>query len=88
MCVFSFIRSLKLYDEALLTKAEKMEITRRRISILYYLIRSPAFHAVTHKRIQHFLVAVGNRVPLARNVCQPLLEYIPEWQKIYAYTWS
>lgn len=82
------ITSLKLYDDSLLTKAEKVELARRRIGILYYLVRSPAFHAVTHKRIQYFLTSVGNRIPLARTVCQPLLDYIPEWQKIYAYTWS
>lgn len=80
--------SLKLYDESKLTKVEKAEIIHRRIGLLYYLVRSPAFHVVTQKRIEHFLLSVGNRIPLARTICKPLLEYIPEWQKIYAYTWS
>ncbi|XP_037793179.1 peroxisomal membrane protein PEX16-like [Penaeus monodon] len=82
------ITSLNLYNESMLSAAERSELARRRISLLYYLVRSPAFHAVTHKRIKYFLTTVGNRVPLARTICQPLLEYIPEWQKIYAYTWS
>ncbi|KAK7083727.1 Peroxisomal membrane protein pex16 [Halocaridina rubra] len=82
------ITSLKLYNESTITNAEKVELARRRVSILYYLVRTPAFHAVTHKRIKYFLTAVGNKVPLAGSICQPLLEYIPEWQKIYAYTWS
>ncbi|XP_068245999.1 peroxisomal membrane protein PEX16 [Palaemon carinicauda] len=82
------LASLKLYDDTKLTKLEKAEIIHRRIGLVYYLVRSPAFHSVTHKRIERFLSSVGNRIPLARTVCQPILEYIPEWQKIYAYTWS
>ncbi|XP_071528169.1 peroxisomal membrane protein PEX16 [Panulirus ornatus] len=82
------ITSLKIYNESLLTSAEKAELAHRRINILYYLVRTPAFHAVTYKRIHYFLTTVGNRIPLARTVCHPLLDYIPEWQKIYAYTWS
>ncbi|XP_042231450.1 peroxisomal membrane protein PEX16-like isoform X2 [Homarus americanus] len=82
------VTSLKLYNESLLTAAEKTELAVRRINLLYYLVRSPAFHSVTHRRIQYFLTTVGNRIPFARTICQPLLDYIPEWQKIYAYTWS
>ncbi|XP_045600516.1 peroxisomal membrane protein PEX16 isoform X2 [Procambarus clarkii] len=82
------LTSLKLYNETLLSASEKAELAHRRINLLYYLMRSPAFYAVTHRRIRYFLTTVGNRVPLARTICQPLLDYIPEWQKIYAYTWS
>lgn len=80
--------SLHLYSEAHLTSTEKLELAHRRINLLYYLMRSPVFHTVTHKRIQYLLATLSRRVPLARMVCVPLMEYIPQWQKIYAYTWS
>ncbi|KAK4293033.1 hypothetical protein Pmani_034236 [Petrolisthes manimaculis] len=82
------VTSLRLYSEANLTTAEKLELAHRRINLLYYLMRSPVFHTVTHKRIQYLLATLSRRVPLARMVCVPLMEYIPQWQKIYAYTWS
>ncbi|KAL7641070.1 UNVERIFIED_CONTAM: hypothetical protein RMT77_008207 [Armadillidium vulgare] len=82
------LTSIQLHSQSVLTREEKEELVRRRLSLLYYLIRTPAFHAVTHKRIRQFLIAAGNSIPMARFICQPLLEYIPEWQKIYSYTWS
>ncbi|XP_053653801.2 peroxisomal membrane protein PEX16 [Cherax quadricarinatus] len=82
------VTSLKLYNKSQLTAAEKAELAHRRINLIYYLMRSPAFHTVTHRRIKYFLTTIGNRIPFAQTVCQPLLDYIPEWQKIYAYTWS
>lgn len=82
------LTSLHLHKGIWLSESERSEITRRQIALLYYLVRSPVFHTVTHKRIRFFLNTVGNRIPLAKSICQPLLEYIPEWQKIYAYTWS
>jgi len=82
------LTSLQLHKGMWLSEAERSEITRRQICLLYYLVRSPVFHTVTHKRIRYFLNTVGNRIPLANNICQPLLQYIPEWQKIYAYIWS
>ena len=88
LSLFTDMTSLKLHEESALTSEEKTELTRRRINLLYYLIRSPLFQKVTHQQIKYFLYTVGNYVPLARSVCGPLLHYIPEWQKIYAYTWS
>ncbi|CAL4174990.1 unnamed protein product [Meganyctiphanes norvegica] len=82
------LTSLHLHKGMCLSETERSEITRRQICLLYYLVRSPAFHTVTHRRIKYFLNTVGNKIPLARSICQPLLAYIPEWQKIYAYTWS
>ncbi|XP_076063150.1 peroxisomal biogenesis factor 16 [Oratosquilla oratoria] len=82
------LTSLHLHRGAYLSKEEQAELMRRWLGLLYYLVRSPAFHTVTHQRIKILLDGVGRRVPLARAICQPLLNYIPEWQKIYAYTWS
>lgn len=80
--------SLSLHNQAPLTDREKEELVRRRLSLLFYLIRSPAYQRITRRRLDRCLSTLARRVPLLRSVIHPLMEYIPQWQRIYAYTWS
>ncbi|XP_063853188.1 peroxisomal membrane protein PEX16-like [Scylla paramamosain] len=80
--------SLSLHSQAPLTDREKEELVRRRLSLLFYLIRTPAYQQITRRRLDRCLSNLARRIPLLRSVIHPLMEYIPHWQQIYAYTWS
>lgn len=82
--------SLSLHNttSAPTTKQEAEELVRRRISLLFYLIRSPAYEHITRARLNRTLDALSRRLPPLRPLLRPLQEYIPHWQGIYAYVWS
>ncbi|XP_011298026.1 peroxisomal membrane protein PEX16 [Fopius arisanus] len=70
------------------TKEEKEEITRRRISLLLYILRSPFYDSCSKARIFALLDGLSNNIPLARFVAEPIAKYLPHWQKTYFYMWS
>ncbi|XP_045112652.1 peroxisomal membrane protein PEX16-like [Portunus trituberculatus] len=80
--------SLTLHNQAPLTDKERNELVRRRLSLLFYLLRSPAYQRITRRRLNGCLSTLARRIPLLRSLLHPLMEYIPHWQRIYAYTWS
>jgi len=85
--------SLHLYNktqkvENSLTNKQKLQVSRRIIGLLFYLLRSPFYDRYSKARIETFLLALANNVPLAGYVCNPLHKYLPFWQSNYFYTWS
>ncbi|XP_015121058.1 peroxisomal membrane protein PEX16 [Diachasma alloeum] len=70
------------------TKEEKEEITRRRINLFLYILRSPFYDSCSKARILSLLDGLSNNVPLARFVAEPIVKYLPHWQKTYFYMWS
>lgn len=84
------IISIRLYynKQHLLTKEQKLELSRRSCSVLMFLLRSPFYEAVSKNRINSFIDGVASRIPFAKAICEPLKEYIPQWQDTYFYMWS
>ncbi|KAF5308853.1 hypothetical protein FQR65_LT00553 [Abscondita terminalis] len=86
--------SLRLYrycfksDFNSLSKTQKMQISRRTVVLLLYLLRSPFYEKHSRERIETVLKSISNKVPLARLLCIPLLQYLPFWQRTYFYMWS
>lgn len=82
--------SLHLYRtlNSTLGEKERVELSRRTIALLLYLLRSPFYDRYTKERLQKFLMFLSQKVPLAGVVCRPLSQYIPEWQSMYFYMWS
>ncbi|KAK4886457.1 hypothetical protein RN001_002728 [Aquatica leii] len=86
--------SLRLYrhcfkaDFNCLSKTQKMQISRRTVVLLLYLLRSPFYENHSRDKIQSVLKCMSNKVPLARLLCNPLLQYLPFWQRTYFYMWS
>ncbi|GIX86647.1 peroxisomal membrane protein PEX16, partial [Caerostris extrusa] len=71
-----------------LNKGEKQEINRRALSLLLYLLRSPFYDQYSKQRIMIMLHIISNRVIGSGLFLRPLIEYIPEWQQQYFYSWS
>jgi peroxin-16 len=66
-------------------REELDELTRRKLLLLYYLIRDPFFHSVTLPRLKSFVAAAG-RVPLFGRVAEKVLEILVGAQRYYTYT--
>lgn len=82
--------SLHLYNKqrAELSAHQRLELSRRNVQLLMYLVRSPVYDKFTRDRIAKLLAAIGRTVPLTATICTTLNEYIPHWQSIYFYMWS
>ncbi|EDV97264.1 peroxisomal membrane protein PEX16 [Drosophila grimshawi] len=82
--------SIHLYRQQrhLMSKQQKIELSRRCVNLLYFLVRSPFYENYTRTRIERILGFVAQNVPLAKVVAGPLKDYIPQWQDTYFYLWS
>lgn len=72
----------------LMSKQQKMELSRRCVNLLYYLARSPFYDNYSRTRIERILGFVAQNVPIAKLLAGPLKEYVPQWQSTYFYLWS
>lgn len=82
--------SLLLYyqERHLLTATQKSEISRRHLSMLLYLLRSPFYDKYSKERILNLLEAISSNIPLSKLICRYVLDYLPYWQSVYFYVWS
>ncbi|XP_049765699.1 peroxisomal membrane protein PEX16 [Schistocerca cancellata] len=71
-----------------LTRQQRMEVSRRAFALVLYILRSPFYEAHSRDRIQSFLHAMSETVPLTGILCRPLAQYLPVWQDTYFYVWS
>ncbi|XP_070616487.1 peroxisomal biogenesis factor 16 [Erythrolamprus reginae] len=77
-----------LSDKKDLNKREQMELKRRTVLLLYYLLRSPFYDRYSEGRILFLLRLLADYVPGVGLVTRPLMDYLPAWQKIYFYNWG
>eukprot|EP00071_Canis_lupus_P024516 XP_013976673.1 peroxisomal biogenesis factor 16 isoform X2 [Canis lupus familiaris] len=77
-----------LSDRKGLTRRERLELRRRTILLLYYLLRSPFYDRFSEARILFLLQLLTDHVPGIGVVARPLMDYLPTWQKIYFYSWG
>ncbi|XP_012393091.1 peroxisomal biogenesis factor 16 isoform X6 [Orcinus orca] len=83
------VTSLSLLSERKgLTRRERLELRRRTILLLYYLLRSPFYDRFSEAKILFLLQLLADHVPGIGLVTRPLMDYLPTWQKIYFYSWG
>uniref|UniRef100_A0A182KDU0 Peroxisomal membrane protein PEX16 n=1 Tax=Anopheles christyi TaxID=43041 RepID=A0A182KDU0_9DIPT len=82
--------SLRMYykNREVLSKEQRVELSRRCVSMLLYLMRSPFYDRYTHDKIACLLNGIGNNVPMTGSIARLILSYIPHWQETYFYMWS
>ena len=68
--------------------SERLEIQRRYLSLLMYLLRSPFYDQYTKQRLLRLISLFANYIPLFGRLCRPLIRVLPEWQQIYFYVWN
>lgn len=71
-----------------LTSDQKKEMSRRCVSMLLYILRSPFYDKYSCDRIDSFMKAISRTIPLAKLVVEPYRELIPHYQQSYFYMWS
>ncbi|XP_050506669.1 peroxisomal membrane protein PEX16 [Diabrotica virgifera virgifera] len=85
--------SLELYrsctkkDVKSVTPQQRLQISKRTILLLLYLLRSPMYEKHSKDRVHSFLMTLS-KVPLAGLIFTPLAQYLPFWQSTYFYMWS
>uniref|UniRef100_A0A8C2YSG8 Peroxisomal membrane protein PEX16 n=2 Tax=Chinchilla lanigera TaxID=34839 RepID=A0A8C2YSG8_CHILA len=77
-----------LSDKKGLTRRERLELRRRTILLLYYLLRSPFYDRFSEAKILFLLQLLADHIPGGSLVARPLMDYLPTWQKIYFYIWG
>ena len=75
-------------DSSDFNEEERSELSRRTLLLLFYLLRSPFYDTYSKTRILGFLKFMSDTVPGLSLALNPLLDYLPTWQKIYFYNWS
>ncbi|ALC44784.1 Pex16 [Drosophila busckii] len=82
--------SVHLYRQQrhLMSKQQKLELSRRSVNLIYYLVRSPFYDNYSKTRIERILGFVADHVPIAKVIAAPLRDYVPTWQSTYFYLWS
>lgn len=67
------------------TEVEQRELLRRKLLLLYYLIRSPMYEAAVRQAV-HRVQGVCSYVPLLRTVVDKAVEILEGVQSYYTYT--
>ncbi|RZC41981.1 peroxisomal membrane protein PEX16, partial [Asbolus verrucosus] len=73
-------RSCKRTKVNSLTPKQKLQLSKRTVILVMYLLRSPFYDSYSKDKIDAFLISLSKNVPLAKLICQPLLQYLPFWQ--------
>lgn len=88
VCSLQLYRSCSKAKSDALTQKQKLQVSRRTLLLLMYVLRSPFYERYSRDRIRAFLAALAKSVPLVGIICNPLAQYLPFWQSTYFYMWS
>lgn len=83
------VYSLHLYEKETnsLNYDQRVEMQRRKLSLLLYLLRTPMYQKYSSSVIHRVLNGMANNIPLMGLICKPFLQYLPDWQDTYFYMW-
>ncbi|CAG9819775.1 unnamed protein product [Phaedon cochleariae] len=87
MTSMELYRSCKVKNITSLSTQQRMQISRRTLVLILYLLRSPVYERYSKDRVNTLLLALS-KIPLASMICTPLAQYLPFWQSTYFYMWS
>lgn len=84
------LASMKLYNKHMkdLSYEQRLEISRRKLSLVLYLLRSPMYNGYSKNVIEGMLDSLSKKVPMASFICGPITQYLSHWQEIYFYMWA
>lgn len=71
-----------------MTTDQKKELSRRCVSMLLYILRSPFYDKHASDKIDAFMRAMSKNIPFAKLIVEPYRQYIPQYQSTYFYMFS
>lgn len=90
LSMFLDLYSIRQYynNRQYLTSDQKKEMSRRCVSMLLYILRSPFYDQYSSDKIDAFMRAISRTIPFAKLIVEPYRELIPHYQQSYFYMWS
>ncbi|XP_028169358.1 peroxisomal membrane protein PEX16 [Ostrinia nubilalis] len=84
------LASMKLYNRHVnnLPYEQRIEISRRKLGMILYLLRSPMYNGYSQRVIEGSLTSLSKSIPLASFIVSPIIQYLNHWQEIYFYMWA
>ncbi|XP_012551528.3 peroxisomal membrane protein PEX16 [Bombyx mori] len=84
------IASLKVYNRYMkeLSYEQRLEISRRKLGLVLYLLRSPMYNKYSNTVIENVLNSASKKIPMMSLICGPIIQYLNHWQDIYFYMWA
>ncbi|XP_035439123.1 peroxisomal membrane protein PEX16 [Spodoptera frugiperda] len=82
--------SMKLYSKYMkdLSYDQRLEISRRKLGLVLYLLRSPMYNGYSKNVIENGLNSMSAKIPAMSFICGPIIQYLSHWQDIYFYMWA
>lgn len=71
-----------------MTADQKKELSRRCVSMLLYILRSPFYDKYACNKIDAFMQAMSKNIPFVKLIVEPYRQYIPQYQNTYFYMFS
>jgi peroxin-16 len=90
LSMFLDLYSIRQYynNRQYLTSDQKKEMSRRCVSMLLYILRSPFYDQFSNDKIDSFMRAISRTIPFAKLIVEPYRELIPHYQQSYFYMFS
>ncbi|XP_053623759.1 peroxisomal membrane protein PEX16 [Plodia interpunctella] len=84
------IASMRMYTRHMkeLSYEQRLEISRRKLGLVLYLLRSPMYNGYSKNVIEGALTSLSNKIPFTSFICGPIIQYLSHWQDIYFYMWA
>ncbi|XP_013192804.2 peroxisomal membrane protein PEX16 [Amyelois transitella] len=84
------LASMRIYNRHMkeLSYEQRLEISRRKLGLILYLLRSPMYNGYSKNVIEGFLTSLSYKIPMTSFICGPIIQYLSHWQDIYFYMWA
>lgn len=84
------VASFRLYSRHMesLSYDQRLEISRRKLGLVLYLLRSPMYNGYSKNVLESVLTSTSNKIPMMSFICGPIIQYLSHWQDIYFYMWA
>ncbi|XP_023938001.1 peroxisomal membrane protein PEX16 [Bicyclus anynana] len=84
------LMSFRLYNQQfkVLSHEQRLEISRRKLGLVLYLLRSPMYNGYSQRVIEETLQSASSKIPMMSFICGPIIQYLSHWQDIYFYMWA
>ncbi|KOB64345.1 Peroxin 16 [Operophtera brumata] len=84
------VACMRLYSKHMkdMSQEQRLELSRRKLSLVLYFLRSPMYNGYSKNVIESTLTSLSNKIPMLSILSGPIIQYLNHWQDIYFYMWA